>query len=36
MQDTQNFIDDLALAKMTLGWPENFIKVTEVAENGLY
>ena len=32
MKDTQNFNDDLALAKMTLGWPENFIKMTEMAE----
>ena len=32
MYNTQNFSDDLALAKITLGWPETFI---EMAENGL-
>ena len=34
MWDTQNF-NDLASAKMTLGWSEKFIKITEMAENGL-
>ena len=31
--DTQNFNDDLASAKRTLEWAENFIKMTEMAEN---
>ena len=35
MWDTQNINDDLALAKMTPGWPKNFIKITEMAGNGL-
>ena len=33
MQVTQNCNDDLALAKITLGRPENFIKMTEITEN---
>ena len=34
MWNTQILKDDLAFAKMTLGWPENFIKMIEMAENG--
>ena len=33
--DTQNINDDLALSKMTLGLPENFLKMTEMAKSGL-